>query len=202
MKKQIIGIVDYGLSGNILNIKKAVEAADDNIEIIIAKDEKGLQKADKLILPGVGAYGDAMQKIKPIQETLVEEAKKKYTLGICLGMQLLSTRGFEFGEHKGLDLIDGEVRKIEVHGRVPHLGWASIEIVKQSAILKNISENDNFYFMHSYEFINYKNVVALSNYMGHKFVSVVEKENIFGVQFHPEKSREVGLKVFKNFIGL
>ncbi len=200
--KQIIGIIDYGYTGNIFNIKKAIEAIDKNVSSILVKTGPELKKADKIILPGVGSYIDAMKGISKIEEVIKETAMKKPTLGICLGMQILSEKGYEFGETKGLGLIEGEVMRLAVKYRVPHLGWACLDTIKKSKILKGITQEDNFYFMHSYELYNFKDVVSLSQYEEHKFVSSIEKDYIFGVQFHPEKSRLSGLKIFKNFFKL
>ncbi len=200
--KQLIGIVDYGLAGNIFNIKKALEHCDSEVKVILIRAAADIKKADKLILPGVGSYQDAMNGIAPIQETLIAKIKHVPTLGICLGMQLLAQKGYEFQETRGLSLIEGEVMKIAVQGRIPHMGWAPVESIKKTRILKGIPPAESFYFMHSYELLNYTEVVALSQYAEHRFVAAIERDNLFGVQFHPEKSRLSGLRIFKNFISL
>ncbi len=198
--KQTVGIIDYGNAGNLYSIKKAIENLGNGSAVKIIKSTPDFESIDKIILPGVGAYADSMKGIALFKEGLFRSIAKKPTLGICLGMQILSEKGYEFGETAGLGHLEGEVMKIPVKCKVPHLGWASLDIMKPSRILRGISREDVFYFMHSYELINYKDVVALSCYGGHNFVSVIEKDNIFGVQFHPEKSRASGLAIFKNFL--
>ena len=125
----------------------------------------------------------------------------KPILGICLGMQILSTVGFEYGQTKGFNYIDAEVRPMLVDAKVPHVGFNTIEVVNTNKIIKGL-EKAEFYFMHSYEVVNYTNIVSLTEYAGHKFVSSIQKDNIYGVQFHPEKSRDAGIQLLKNFINL
>lgn len=195
-----VGVLNYKIAGNIYSIKKALLAVGANI--VEVNSENDFKNIDKLVIPGVGSFKDAMSEIEPIKEVLIENIKSKPTLGICLGMQILSRVGFEFGKTNGLSLIDAEVKPIECDGHVPHMGFNSIEIVKDSSLLKGIDESSKFYFMHSYEVVNYTDILSLTTYSNHKFVSAIEKDNIFGVQFHPEKSREDGLKVFENFLKL
>lgn len=196
-----IGIINYGVAGNIHSIKKAIEMAGGKVKIVNNKTE--LKEVDKIVIPGVGSFKDAMLELK--KDELVEPLKKdiliKPTLGICLGMQILSTLGFEYGKTKGLDIISAEVKPIIVDAKVPHMGFARISIMKENALLNGL-DDEEFYFMHSYEMVNYTNIVALATYEGHEFVSAVKKDNIYGVQFHPEKSRNAGIKLFKNFIEL
>lgn len=196
----VIGVIDYGKAGNIFNVSKAIEEAGAKVKIIKIDDD--FKDIDKIVLPGVGTFKDAMMEIGNIKYVLTEQMQKKPSLGICLGMQILSKIGYEFGETEGLGIIDAEVKKIEVKCKVPHIGWTNIEKTGECYLFKNIENNDMFYFMHSYEVVNYTEVKALSKYCNHKFVSVVEKDNIFGVQFHPEKSRDAGIRIFKNFISL
>lgn len=196
----IVGLIDYGKSGNLFNVRKAIEIAGARVEII--KSSADFDKVDKLVLPGVGNFRDAIGSMGTMKKSLIENINKKPTLGICLGMQILAKLGFEGGETEGLNLIDAEVKMMEVKGKVPHLGWGSLEMHRKCPILEGTSPGDLFYFMHSYEMVNYTNVIALTEYSHHKFVSVVQKENVFGVQFHPEKSRESGIKILKNFISL
>jgi imidazole glycerol phosphate synthase glutamine amidotransferase subunit len=198
--KQKIGLIDYGYAGNTFNIKKAVLKVAPRAELSEVKTAKDLHEVDKIILPGVGAYRDVMHNLADLAEDIAGAIKKKPTLGICLGMQILSQKGYEFGETRGLGIFEGEVMRIPVKCRVPHLGWAPLDILRESRILNGVKKEDSFYFMHSYEFMNYKDLVSLSVYGEHQFVSVVEKGHVFGVQFHPEKSREAGLKVLENFI--
>jgi imidazole glycerol phosphate synthase glutamine amidotransferase subunit len=197
-----IGLIDYGAAGNQESIRRAlIEAGGD---VLIVSDAVGFSKVNKLVLPGVGGFHDVMSGIKSsgLYEAILEAAKVKPILGICLGMQMMATLGFEHGETKGLDLVDGEVRKIDCKGPIPHIGFSRIEKIGDSPLFKGISAEDEFYFMHSYEFVNYTDVLSLSSCFGHKFVSAVGCEHIFGVQFHPEKSREAGIKLLKNFINL
>jgi imidazole glycerol phosphate synthase glutamine amidotransferase subunit len=143
-----------------------------------------------------------MGHLHDLSGVLIDEMNEKPTLGICLGMQILSKVGYEFGETKGFGIIDAEVKKIEVKCKVPHLGWGSLIPVHHCPILEGIIPADQFYFMHSYEVVNYTEVVALTRYCDHLFVSAVQKDTVYGVQFHPEKSREAGLKVLRNFVNL
>lgn len=156
---------------------------------------------DKLLLPGVGGFKDAMHHIEGISSFLVDEMLEKPTLGICLGMQILAKTGYEYGLTAGLGLIHADVKKMNVNGKVPHLGWAPLTIVHPAPIFDGITPADNFYFMHSYEVVNTESV-ALSRYCDHMFISAIRKGDIYGVQFHPEKSREQGLKILTNFINL
>jgi len=198
---QIIGLINYGIAGNIYSIQKAIEKAGGVVQVINKPEE--FESVDKLVIPGVGSFKDAMVELNKshLVNALKENIKKKPTLGICLGMQLLSTLGFEYGRMEGLSLIDAEVKPMLVNAKVPHMGFNKIEVVKTNKILRNLEESE-FYFMHSYEVINYTDISSLTNYSGHKFVSSIQKDNLYGVQFHPEKSREAGIQLFKNFIEL
>jgi imidazole glycerol phosphate synthase glutamine amidotransferase subunit len=159
-----------------------------------------------LVIPGVGSFPDAMKGLinNKVADAIITavKIKKVPTLGICLGMQILAKIGYERGECSGLSLIDAEVRKVKCKGVLPHMGFHSIDIKKMSMLLDGINSNDQFYFMHSYEVSNYTDILSLSSYEGHTFVSSIEKDNLYGVQFHPEKSREAGLKIFHNFINV
>ena len=195
-----VGLLNYGTSGNNYNVQKALELAGAKVTMIQKKSD--LDLVDRIVLPGVGCFKDAMDNLADIRSNLLSHIQKKPALGICLGMQIFSTIGYEFGETPGLNLIDAEVKKMEVKCKVPHLGWGQLSIVRDSPLMEGITERDNFYFMHSYEVINYTDVVALTTYCDHKFVSVVQKGNLFGVQFHPEKSRNAGIKILENFLNL
>lgn len=197
----IIGLINYGIAGNIHSIKKAIEKAGGAVKIINTKEE--LESVEKLVIPGVGSFKDAMQELQKsgLLDALKIAATTKPTLGICLGMQILSTLGFEYGKTKGLALINAEVKPMIVDAKVPHMGFNKIDVVKSNRLLNGL-ENEEFYFMHSYEVVNYTNIAALTEYEGHKFVSSLQQNNLYGVQFHPEKSREAGIKLFKNFIAL
>lgn len=197
----IIGIINYGIAGNIHSIKKAIEKAGGKVCIINTKEE--LESVDKIVIPGVGSFKDAMNELQKdaLLEPLKEAIKTKPTLGICLGMQILSSIGFEYGKTLGLNAINAEVRPMLVGAKVPHMGFNAIDVVRVNPLLKGL-ENEEFYFMHSYEMVNYTDIATLTDYAGHRFVSSVCKDNLYGVQFHPEKSREAGIRLFKNFIGL
>lgn len=196
-----IGLINYGLAGNTHSIKKAIEKAGGTVKIINTKEE--FESIDKIVIPGVGTFKDAMKELESdgLLEALRNAIKTKPTLGICLGMQILSTVGFEYGKSEGLNAIQAEVKPMLVDAKVPHMGFNRIDVVKQNQLLAGL-ENEEFYFMHSYEMVNYTNIIALTDYAGHKFVSAIQKENLYGVQFHPEKSRDAGIKLFKNFIEL
>lgn len=195
----IIGIINYGIAGNIHSVQKAIEKAGG--KTIIINQVSDFDMADKIVIPGVGSFKDAMEEldnedfIKPIKEF------KKPILGICLGMQILADLGFEYGKTKGLGLIEAEVKLMLCNGKVPHMGFNKIHIQTPNALLKGL-EDEEFYFMHSFEMINHKDISALSKYNNHSFVSAINKGNLYGVQFHPEKSRDSGIKLLKNFVKL
>lgn len=204
----MIAIIDYGV-GNLKSIENAIKFFHTDIKVGIVSDPKDLKQYSKIILPGVGAFGDAIKKIreKDFDDTIIEEVRKgKYLLGICLGMQLLASKSYEYGEHVGLNLIEGEVinfRDISKTIKIPHIGWNDVEISRGDRILKNINDKSDFYFVHSY-FFNCKHpsdIVGITEY-GTKFPSIINKDNIYGAQFHPEKSQESGLLFIRNFIDL
>lgn len=197
----IIGLINYGIAGNIHSIQKAVKKAGGVVKIINTAND--FAEVDKIIIPGVGSFNDAMHELQKsgLLEPLQTAIATKPTLGICLGMQMLSTLGFEYGKTTGLCMIDAEVKPIIVDAKIPHMGFNALEVVHPNALLRGL-EKEEFYFMHSYEVVNYTNIVALTDYAGHKFVSSVQKNHLYGVQFHPEKSREAGIKLFQNFLEL
>lgn len=196
---QTVGLLSYGESANTYSVKKAIEKVGALVRPIESKGD--FASVDKLLLPGVGGFRDAMHHLEGISVALVDEMLEKPTLGICLGMQIIAKTGYEFGETAGLGLIDADVKKLNVQGKVPHLGWAPLTIVHPASIFDGITPADNFYFMHSYEIVNTESV-ALSRYCDHMFISAIRKGDIYGVQFHPEKSRDAGLKILTNFINL
>lgn len=197
--KNSIGIINYGVTGNIHSIEKAIKKAGG--QALIIDTSKQFDQIDKIVLPGVGSFKDAMQGLK--KANLVDSLfkNKKPILGICLGMQLLSTIGFEYGQIKGLGIIEAEVRPVHVDAKVPHVGFNRVEVVGKNDILAGL-DNEEFYFMHSFELVKSLDITSYTQYAGHKFVSSIQKDNIYGVQFHPEKSREAGIQIFKNFINL
>ena len=194
---KLIGVVNYGMAGNIYSIKKAIEAAGGDVLVLDTPAE--LDRVDKIVIPGVGSYKDAMSELESSGFLDSLRATTKPILGICLGMQILSSLGFEYGKTQGLGLIHGEVKPMICDSQIPHMGFNALEMVSSHPLLAGV-ENELFYFMHSYELVNYTNILSLTTYSNHRFVSAIQKGSIYGVQFHPEKSREPGIRVFKNFI--
>lgn len=170
----VIGVINYGIAGNIHSIKKAIEKAGGNVKIINTPED--LKSADKIVIPGVGSFKDAMKELENdnLLESLYEAIKYKPILGVCLGMQILSTLGFEYGKTKGLGVINAEVKPMLVDAKVPHMGFATLETLKSNKLFDGL-ENEEFYFMHSYEVVNYTNISSLTDYSGHKFVSSIQK---------------------------
>ena len=209
-----IAIIDYE-SGNISSVINSFKKVSINqnieIKIEVTSDLKTILSSDKIILPGQGSFKnctESLEKIKGLKDTLNEFAiiKKKPLLGICVGMQMFADVGYEETETKGLGWIAGKVSKINNQDdkyKLPHIGWNQVNIVKKSKIFKNIKNNSHLYFVHSYEFIpEDKDVVSAITEYSSNIVCSVEKENIFGTQFHPEKSDKEGLKIIENFINL
>lgn len=201
----MIGIIDYNI-GNLASVYNACHLLDAKADII--KDPEELKKYDRVILPGVGAFGDAMQHLNTsgMKDAILEYSKTgKPMLGICLGMQLLFESSQEFGVHQGLGLIDGEITafnksKMEDNIKVPHVGWNKI-YTKTSPLFHGL-ENPYLYFVHSYHAkTKEKNIIGKTHY-GYDFVSAVNKDNIYGFQPHPEKSHDNGLRILKNFMAL
>ena len=206
-----VTIVDYN-SGNISSVINSFNAvAGEKVNINITSDLNKIKSSDKIVLPGQGSFKsciDALKNISGLVETLSEFAisNKKPLLGICVGLQMFADIGYEETETKGLGWIAGKVSKINnLDGKfkLPHIGWNQINILKESKIFKGIENNSHMYFVHSYEFIpNDINVISATTNYSSKIVCSVEKENIFGTQFHPEKSDKIGLKIIDNFINL
>lgn len=199
----MVAIVDYGV-GNLFSLKSSFAAI--NAEAVVTDDPEVLKKADRLILPGVGAFGDAAEKLKKsgLGEVLCEQAKKgKPIMGICLGMQLLFDKSYEYGEHEGLGLIPGTVRPIsEVipEGlKIPHIGWNALKFYGKSPIFRYIREGDHVYFVHSYYAAECDSAVTATAEYGAPLTAAVQNGNVFGCQFHPEKSGEVGLNILRAF---
>ena len=206
-----VTIVDYN-SGNISSVINSFkEVAKDKVNIEVTADLNKINSSDKVVLPGQGSFKscvDALNKINGLTEALSEFAinNKKPLLGICVGLQMFADIGYEETETKGLGWISGKVSKVDNQNgkyKLPHIGWNQINIVKQSKIFENIENNSHMYFVHSYEFIpDDKNVISATTDYSSNIVCSVEKENIFGTQFHPEKSDKMGLKIIDNFISL
>ena len=206
-----LSIVDYK-SGNISSVINSFKKVEkDKVNIEVTADIKKLNSSDKIVLPGQGSFKsciDALNNISGLVDTLNEfvNVKKKPLLGICVGLQMFADVGYEETETKGLGWISGKVSKIDNQRgkyKLPHIGWNQINIVKDSKIFKSIENNSHMYFVHSYEFIPTDNkVISATTDYSTKVVCSVEKENIFGTQFHPEKSDKFGLKIIDNFISL
>ena len=206
-----VTIVDYN-SGNISSVINSFkEVAKDKVNIEVTSDLNKIKSSDKVVLPGQGSFKscvDALNSISGLVDTLNEFVikDKKPLLGICVGLQMFADIGYEESETKGLGWISGKVSKIDNKQgkfKLPHIGWNEINIVKKSEIYKDIENKSHMYFVHSYEFIpEDKNVISATTDYSSKIVCSVEKENLFGTQFHPEKSDKIGLQIIKNFINL
>lgn len=199
----MIAIIDYG-AGNIFSVKNALDFI--GVESKLTSDENEIRSADRIVLPGVGAFPWAMNKLKEsgLVDVIKEESQKKPFLGICLGMQLLFDKGHEFEETDGLSLISGTVNKmIEPDLSIPHIGWNKLEILNDCPLLDGLSENEYVYFVHSYKAeCEDKNISAFCEY-GHKVPALVfDGKFVYGAQFHPEKSGKAGLKILENFAKL
>jgi len=206
-----VTIVDYN-SGNISSVINSFkEVANDKINIEVTSDLNKIKSSDKVVLPGQGSFKscvDALNSINGLVDTLNEFAinDKKPLLGICVGLQMFADVGYEEIETKGLGWISGKVSKIDSQNdkfKLPHIGWNEISIIKESKIFKDIENKSHMYFVHSYELIpEDKSVISATTDYSSNIVCSVEKENIFGTQFHPEKSDKIGLKIIDNFIRL
>ena len=206
-----VTIVDYN-SGNISSVINSFkEVAQNKVNIEVTSDLNKIKSSDKVVLPGQGSFKscvDALNNIEGLVDSLNEFAisSKKPLLGICVGLQMFADIGYEETETKGLGWMPGKVSKIDNQDgkyKLPHIGWNQINIVKESKIFKNIDNNSHMYFVHSYEFIpSDKNVISATTDYSTNIVCSVEKENLFGTQFHPEKSDKTGLQIIQNFINL
>lgn len=197
-------IIDYG-SGNVRSVFNIFRSIHDAVKI--SNVPQDITDATHLVLPGVGAFGAAMQKIKdlPVFDLLEEQVlrRKKPFLGICVGMQVLADEGLEYGRHEGLGWLPGVVKKIGAPGlMLPQIGWNNLAMVKKNALLEGITEDVDFYFVHSY-YLDAKDAahVAATCEYGMEFPAVVNRDNIYGVQFHPEKSQKAGKALLENFLG-
>ena len=199
----MIAIIDYGV-GNLFSLSSSFKAI--GADTVVTGDIETIKKADKLILPGVGAFGDAAEKLRDsgLDRVIIDETKNgKPLLGICLGMQLLFEKSYEYGEHEGLGLIEGQVvamqGSIPENLKIPHIGWNALQFKNSSPLFKYINDNDCVYFVHSYYAQNCdSSLIAVTDY-GNPLTAAVQKDNIFGCQFHPEKSGNVGLNILKAF---
>lgn len=196
----MIAIIDYG-AGNIFSVKNALDYL--KLESILTSDKKEIENADAIILPGVGAFPSAMKMLDKsgLTDTLKAEAEKKPFLGICLGMQMLFSKSYEFEECDGLGFIEGKVDKINAPDLIiPHMGWNKLEILNECPLLEGLPEDSYVYFVHSYQaYCDDKNISAYCEYGGKVPALVYNGKNVYGAQFHPEKSGETGLQILRNF---
>jgi glutamine amidotransferase len=199
----MIAVIDYGV-GNLFSLTSSLKMI--GAKSIVTSDPNEIKKADKIILPGVGAFGDAIKKLRDLSldKIIIEEAKNgKPIMGICLGMQLLFEKSYEYGEHNGLGLLKGSV--VPMQGvipselKIPHIGWNALNIKKEHPIFKYVKENDYVYFVHSYYASGCEDSLLATSEYGIPITAAVAKGNVTGMQFHPEKSGEVGLAILKAF---
>lgn len=199
----MIAVIDYG-AGNIFSVKNALNYL--GLKSVLTNKKEDIENADGLILPGVGAFPSAMKMLEQsgLKETIKTESKKKPFLGICLGMQIIFEKGYEFKECDGLGLISGSVQKMEEEDLIiPHMGWNKLEILNDCPLLSGLDENSYVYFVHSYKAeCDDKNIAAYSVYGSRVPALVFDGNTVYGAQFHPEKSGDTGLKILKNFGGL
>ena len=201
----MIAIIDYGV-GNLFSLRSSLTHL--GLEAVVTADAQTIRKADRLILPGVGAFGDAMDKLSAtgLVPVIREQAAQKPLLGICLGMQMLFDRSYEYGEYEGLGLIPGEI--VPMEGRIPkdlpipHIGWNELMLKQPSPLMKNTANGDYVYFVHSYYAETPAEYVIATTDYGVEMTAAVQKDNVYGCQFHPEKSSEVGLSILKAFCEL
>ena len=199
----MIAVIDYGV-GNLYSLSHSLTHL--GIENVVTRDRAVIESADKLILPGVGAFGDARRKLDEtgLTDVIIRRAKEGTPLmGICLGMQMLFDKSYEYGEHEGLHLIPGEICPIEADLtrplKVPHIGWNELKIVRECLLTKYISEGDSVYYVHSYYAKNVGECLSASSEYEVEIPGVVFNGNVYGTQFHPEKSGEIGLRILKAF---
>ena len=199
----MVAIIDYGV-GNLFSLQSSFAAIGQEAEVTSAPDV--IRRAERLVLPGVGAFEDAAAKLRAsgLMETVKEEASRgKPLLGICLGMQMLFEKSYEYGEHEGLGLLKGEIRpiaeRIPTDLKIPQMGWNSLHLIKESPLLKYTRESDYVYFVHSYSAVDCDDsLLAVTDY-GADLTACVGKGNVTGCQFHPEKSGEAGLRILRAF---
>lgn len=202
----MVAIIDYGV-GNLFSLKSSLAIL--GVDTVVTSDKEIIESADKIILPGVGAFGDAAIRLANtgLDKVIIAEAKKgKHLLGICLGMQLLFDKSYEYGEHNGLGLIPGTVCPIdptEDNLKIPHIGWNSLKFKgNKSPIFKYLKDGDFVYFVHSFYASECEKNTIATTYYGNELCAAAANENVFGCQFHPEKSGEIGLKILKAFANL
>lgn len=199
----MIAIINYGM-GNLRSVQKAFEYVGAKAAIVDRPEE--VKNAERIVLPGVGAFGDAMYNLKAAEliDPIVEAISDgRPFLGICLGLQLMFAESEEMGQHRGLDILPGTVKRFSEGERVPQIGWNEVRIQRETPLLAGVPDGSYFYFVHSYFVAPERNedVVGITDY-GIDYVSIAGRERAFGVQFHPEKSQDAGLKILKNFAEL
>ena len=199
----MVAIVDYGV-GNLFSLKSSLDAI--GADAVVTCDEEELRAADKIILPGVGAFRDAVEKLRAtgLDRVVTEEARRgKPLMGICLGMQMLFEKSFEYGEYEGLGLLKGNIVPLSGYIpdclKIPHMGWNKLLIKKETPIFKNLKDGDAVYFVHSYHAVGCESSLAAVAEYGRDITAAVSEGNIHGCQFHPEKSGNVGLGILKAF---
>ena len=199
----MIAIIDYGV-GNLFSLTSSFKKI--GVDVVATADKEVIKSADKLILPGVGAFADAIKKLcdSGLDQVIIDEAKKgKKIMGICLGMQLLFEKSYEYGEHDGLGLLKGKVvpmeNRIPTNLKIPHIGWNVLDFKRESEILRYINDGDFVYFVHSFYADECDDSVIATSEYGAEITAAVQKENVYGCQFHPEKSGSVGLNILKAF---
>ncbi len=194
-----IAILDYGV-GNLRSVQKGLE--HQGADAFITDRIEELRESDAVVLPGVGAFADAMARLRPFEEELKDLATAKPLLGICLGMQLLFQESEEGGLHRGLGLLEGRVARLPPGLKIPHMGWNSLALARESPLLRGIRGGEEFYFVHSYYATPPQDAILATTEYGLEIPAVVARGRIFGVQFHPEKSGGAGLTILKNFVSL
>jgi len=202
----MIAIIDYGV-GNLFSLTSSFKYV--GADVIVTSNPDEIKKADKIILPGVGAFGDAIKKLKDtgLDKIVIEEANNgKPLMGICLGMQLLFEKSYEYGEHDGLGLLKGSVVPmdgyIDKSLKIPHIGWNALDIKKENPLFKYLKSGDCVYFVHSYFAADCEESLLATTEYGKELTAAVAYKNVMGCQFHPEKSGDVGLKILKAFCEL
>ena len=200
---KMIAIIDYGV-GNLFSLTSSFKKI--GVDVVATADKEVIKSADKLILPGVGAFADAIKKLRDsgLDRVIIDEAKKgKKIMGICLGMQLLFEKSYEYGEHDGLALLKGKVvpmeNRIPANLKIPHIGWNALDFKRESEIFRYINDGDFVYFVHSFYADECDDSVIATSEYGAEITAAVQKENVYGCQFHPEKSGSVGLNILKAF---
>lgn len=199
----MIAIIDYGV-GNLFSLTSSFKKI--GIDVVATADKEVIKSAEKLILPGVGAFADAVKKLRDsgLDKVIIDEANKgKKIMGICLGMQLLFEKSYEYGEHDGLGLLKGKVvpmeNRIPANLKIPHIGWNALDFKRDSEIFRYINNGDFVYFVHSFYADECDDSVIATSEYGAEITAAVQKENVYGCQFHPEKSGSVGLNILKAF---